>query len=398
MPQYQTPGTYVEETGRAPLIERAASAVTAFVGHTLGGPVNRVVPVRSYTDYANAFGGLAASSEVSYAVLQFFRNGGEKALIVRVPETETGLPDLGMVAGTSSSFPMGLGCLESDDEFELLCVPDVVRPRAPGGGIAEFKLERMVEFWRAAIDLCRRKCAMAILEAPPQAATMVALKEIAAALPRESGAFAAVYAPWIVIDDPLHQGQTRACPPGGSVAGIFARTDRAEGIWKAPAGTGATLRNVRSLAARFTDFDQDMLNPLHVNLLRQFPQHGAVVWGARTLGISDDWRYVSVRRLASNIERSLLRGLGWTAAEPNGEQLWARIRAAIGAFLEGYQRDGAFPGATPEQAWFVNCDRGMMNPADIEQGRCVLEVGIAPVTPGEFVILRFQLTTQPPTA
>lgn len=397
MPQYRTPGTYVEETSQRPPIQPAPSGVTAFVGHTLEGPVNRIVPVRSYTEYANAFGGLAASSEVSYAVLQFFRNSGEKALIVRVPEIETGLPDLGMIASASSSFPMGLGCLESDDEFELLCVPDTVRPRTPGGTLPEFRLERVVEFWRGAIDLCRRKRAMAILDAPAAATTTTALKEIAAAVPRESGAFAAIYAPWTVIDDPLHDGQTRACPPGGSVAGLYVRTDRAEGIWKPPAGARASLRGVRALAARFTDFDGDTLNPLHINLLRDFADQGALVWGGRTLALSSEWKYVSVRRLASHVERSLGRGLDWVAFEPNDEKLWAQIRRAIGDFLDRYWRQGAFAGRTPQEAWIVQCGRQTMRQEDIDQGRCLVDVGFAPVTPAEFVNLRLEFRTQPPS-
>ncbi|MGE0152867.1 MAG: phage tail sheath family protein [Reyranellaceae bacterium] len=398
MPQHRPPGTYVEETRPTPPIEPAPTGVTAFVGHTLGGPVNRLVPVRSYTDYAKNFGGLAASSEVSYAVLQFFRNGGEKALIVRVPETETGLPDLGMIAGASTSFPMGLGCLEDDEEFDLLCLPDATRPRTPGGTMPEFKVERMVELWRAAADLCRRKRALALIDPPATAATTPDLQAFAAALPRESGAFAACYAPWIVIDDPLHQGQQRHCAPAGTMAGLHARFDKAMGVWKAPAGVDAGPSGVKALARRFTDTEQNILNPLGINLLRDFPQHGIVAWGARTLSLADEWRFVPVRRLASHIERSIVRGLGWAALEPNGEALWARLRQDAGDFLHALFKRGAFAGSAAGDAYFVKCDASTMTPADIAQGNCLIEIGFAPLTPAEFAIVRIALRTRPPPA
>jgi phage tail sheath protein FI len=397
MPTRQTPGTYVERTGTR-AIAPAPTGITAFVGHTLEGPINQVVAVKSFLEYSQNFGGLAASSELSYAVLQFFRNGGEKALIVRVPELETGLPGLSMVAGSSSSYPMGLGCLEAEDGFDLLCVPDATRPRIPNGPVSEFKIERMAELWRTATDLARRKRALVLIDAPVEAATTTDLKAFAAALPRESGAFAAAYAPWIEIDDPLEEGQRRKCAPGGTIAGLYARFDKAHGVWKAPAGTGAGLNSVKNLTRRFIDSNQEILNPLGINLLREFPRHGLVAWGGRTLALSDEWKYVPVRRLGNFIERSLQQGLQWAAFEPNAAPLWLRVRQSSEEFLHGLFQRGAFAANRPQDAYFVKCDASTMTQADIDQGSCLIEIGFAPTKPAEFVILRVSLKTPPPNA
>jgi phage tail sheath protein FI len=397
MPTRQTPGAYVEGTATRAIMP-ASTAITAFVGHTLEGPINRVVTVKSFLEYSQNFGGLAASSEVSYAVLQFFRNGGDNALIVRVPELETGLPGLGMVAGSNSSYPVGLGCLELEDGFDLLCVPDASRPRMPNGSISEFKIERMAELWRVATDLCRRKRAMVLIDAPVEATTATDLKAFAAALPRESGAFAAVYAPWIEIDDPLDQGQRRKCAPAGTMAGLYARFDKAHGVWEAPAGVDATLNSVKDLSKRFTDTDQETLNPLGINLLRAFARHGLVAWGGRTLALSNEWKYVPVRRLANLIERSLNQGLQWAAFEPNAAPLWLSVRQSIEEFLHTLFKRGAFPANQPQDAYFVKCDATTMTQADIDQGNCLIEIGFAPIKPAEFTILRIGLKTQPPNA
>lgn len=398
MPQPQSPQFPISERfSRAPVVP-APSGIAAFVGHTLEGPANEVVAVRSYMDYARIFGGLAASSELSYAVLQFFRNGGDQALIVRVPELDTGLPDLGMVAGATTSFPMGLGCLEGNEDFDLLCLPDATRPRTPGGNLTEFKIEQMVELWRAGADLCRRHQALLLMEAPAALTVTADLQSFAASLPRESGAFAAAYVPWTIIDDPLHQGQQRLCAPAGTVAGLYARMDKIHGIWKAPAGIEARLNSVKALGKRFTDTEQDILNPLGINLLRDLPEYGIVAWAARTLSQADEWKYVPVRRLANHIERSLLRGLRWAAFEPNDEPLWTQLRQDTGDFLRALMKKGAFAGQTDRDCYFVKCDRTTMTQADIDHGLCVIQLGFAPLKPAEFVIVRIVLTTQPPNA
>jgi phage tail sheath protein FI len=184
------------------------------------------------------------------------------------------------------------------------------------------------------------------------------------------------------------------------VAGLFARTDATRGVWKAPAGLEATLTGATGPVINLSDADQDRLNPRAINALRAFPHAGTVAWGARTLHGQDErtseWKYVPVRRLALFIEESLDRGLRWAAFEPNGESLWAQIRLAAGAFLDGLFRHGAFQGRSPRDAYFVQCDPTTTTQADIDLGIVNIVVGFAPLKPAEFVILRIRAAAQCP--
>jgi phage tail sheath protein FI len=180
--------------------------------------------------------------------------------------------------------------------------------------------------------------------------------------------------------------------------GVYADTDVRRGVHKAPANT--VLRGIvpgAGLAADVTKREQDTLNPFGINVLRAFPNLGQRVWGARTLADDTRWQYVSVRRLFLFIEESLDEGLQWVVFEPNSEQLWASVRQTIGAFLTGVWRGGALAGTTAEEAFYVVCDRTTMTPDDLAQGRLVCEVGVAPVFPAEFVVVRIQQATREST-
>jgi phage tail sheath protein FI len=171
------------------------------------------------------------------------------------------------------------------------------------------------------------------------------------------------------------------------MAGIFARTDINRGVWKAPAGIGATISGVIGLQHRLIDADQDLLNPVGVNCLRQMPGAGLIVWGTRTLASDPEWRYVPVRRTALFLKRSLKRGLLWTVFEPNDQDLWDLIRINITSFMLGLFQQGAFQGATPEEAFLVQCDRET-NPQElVDQGIVTARVGFAPLKPAEFVVI-----------
>jgi phage tail sheath protein FI len=179
----------------------------------------------------------------------------------------------------------------------------------------------------------------------------------------------------------------------------MARIDSARGVWKAPAGTEATLRGVQKLDYDLTDPENGVLNPIAVNCLRTFPANGVVAWGARTSAGGDasatDYRYVPVRRLANFLESSLLAGLRWVVFEPNDEALWSQIRLNIGSFMQGLFRQGAFAGVTPKEAYLVRCDASTTTPDDQAKGIVNVLVGFAPVRPAEFVILQIkQLAAQ----
>jgi phage tail sheath protein FI len=177
------------------------------------------------------------------------------------------------------------------------------------------------------------------------------------------------------------------------VLGVYARVDAERGVFRAPAN--ATVAGVVDLKSAVTDAEQDVLNPRGVNVIRRFPGRGILVWGARTLSSNALWKYVSVRRLLIFIERSIYEGTQWVIFEPNDEPVWARVRSTIRLFLRAQWRQGALLGATEDEAFFVRCDRTTMSQVDIDDGRLVCEIGIAPVRPAEFVIFRsFQHTAE----
>jgi hypothetical protein len=205
---------------------------------------------------------------------------------------------------------------------------------------------------------------------------------------------AAIYFPRVMMIDPLQENRREPFVPCGVVAGVFARIDARRGVWKAPAGTEATLTGVRELVCKLTDAESGTLSASGVNCLRTFPAIGNVVWGARTLEgtdrIASEWKYVSVRRLALFVEESLYRGTKWAVFEPNDDPTWARIRLGVQAFMHGLFRQGAFKGTTPREAYFVRCDSETTTQIDKDRGIVKIIVGFAPLKPAEFVLIRIQ--------
>jgi len=206
--------------------------------------------------------------------------------------------------------------------------------------------------------------------------------------------YAALYFPWVEISDPYSSisGATRLAPPSGMIAGLYARTDNTRGVWKAPAGTEAMLLGAVGLAANVSDSDQDSLNPIGVNCIRQFPASGIVVWGSRTLATlsNPEYRYVPIRRMAMFLKKSLFRGTQWVVFEPNDEPLWSAIRFNINAFMLTQFRSGAFQGGKPADAFFVQCDGENNIQATIDAGQVHILVAFAPLKPAEFVIIHIQ--------
>lgn len=196
----------------------------------------------------------------------------------------------------------------------------------------------------------------------------------------------ALYTPWVVVSDPTGEKETVAVPPSGFLAGIYARTDVDRGVHKAPANTPVFG------ALRFTQainkFQQELLNPRGINCLRSFSGRGHQVWGGRTLSSDPEWKYVNVRRYFLYLERSIEKGTQWAVFEPNGERLWANVVTTVESFLFNEWKNGRLLGSKPSAAYFVRCDRTTMSQNDLDNGRLVCEVGVAPLTPAEFVIFR----------
>lgn len=362
------PGVYVEELpSGVRTITGVSTAVAAFVGRAQAGPLNEPTVIHNFGDYERVFGGLAKDRLMSYAVHDYFLNGGSTAIIVRCDEPQSALPG-------SQVDKTGLYALEKVDLFTLLCLPD-----ADETVVAE------------AAVYCERRRALLIVD-PPAAWTTKANVDVTALNCTSQNA--AVYFPRIQKRDPLDNNALRSFPPCGAVAGMIARTDAQRGIWKAPAGTDAGLVGVVEPGVSLTDLECGDLNPKGVNCLRSLPPHGTVAWGARTLKGSDqaasEWKYVPVRRLALYVEESLFRGTQWAVFEPNDEPLWSQLRLNIGAFMHDLFRQGAFQGSSPKEAYFVKCDHESTTQNDIDKGIVNVVVGFAPLKPAEFVILKFQ--------
>jgi phage tail sheath protein FI len=273
----------------------------------------------------------------------------------------------------------GIYQLLKTDIFNMLCLPG-----AP------------TSVFSPALSLCVDRRAMLIVD-PPAAWTTVDATVTRMANPFLSGdpaKNAAVYFPNLTIADPAQNGVPTVVPPSGTIAGVWARTDVQRGVWKAPAGTSASLTGVNELTVPMTDLENGRLNQLGVNCLRSFPVIGPVSWGARTMRgadrLGDEWKYLPVRRMALFIEESLYRGTQWAVFEPNDEPLWASIRLNVGAFMNSLFKLGAFQGATAREAYLVKCDRENNPQNDIDRGIVNILVGFMPLKPAEFVIIHIE--------
>jgi phage tail sheath protein FI len=281
----------------------------------------------------------------------------------------------------------GIQALRDVADVNLLALPELA---------AYESTDDMVTVVSAAQRLCEQQRIFLLVDAPGSWGSVDAARAGLSAFDAVRGNHAGLYFPHLQLTDPL-TGRLRAFPPSGAVAGVFARTDSERGVWKAPAGTEARLAGVHSLTVQLTDRENGLLNPLGVNCLRTFPMVGPLVWGARTLEGSDaldsDWKYVPVRRLALYVEESLQRGLQWVVFEPNDENLWQQIRLSASSYLHTLFRQGAFKGSTPREAYFVKCDKDTTTDEDIANGVVNVLIGIAPVRPAEFVIVKIQQTS-----
>jgi phage tail sheath protein FI len=280
----------------------------------------------------------------------------------------------------------GIFALDDVDLFNLLCIP-----AAAHASLSDSERAAVIS---TAVQYCVRRRAFFLIDTPADVEDPTAIKKWLGEHDSLRSPNAALYYPRVKIPDPLDGFRLRSVGASGTVAGVYARTDGARGVWKAPAGTEATVRNVTALDDLLTDGENGTLNPLAINCLRTFPVYGNVVWGARTLEGADqnasEWKYIPVRRLALFLEESLYRGTKWVVFEPNDEPLWAQIRLNLGAFMHNLFRQGAFQGATPRDAYFVKCDKETTTQNDINLGIVNIVVGFAPLKPAEFVIIKFQ--------
>lgn len=276
----------------------------------------------------------------------------------------------------------GIEALEQLDDATMLVIPDLMTP-APGQKSVDMDTVKAVQTMM--IAHCERMGdRVAILDTPPGLSPQQAKKwrmDIAG----YDSSYAVLYYPWIEISDPV-TNRPRLVPPSGHMAGIWGRNDSTRGVHKAPANE--VVRGATGLAYNVTKGEQDVLNPIGVNCIRAFPGMGIRVWGARTLTSNPAWKYINVRRLFNYVEKSIERGTQWTVFEPNDFLLWSRVTRDVTAFLTMVWRDGALFGLTPSQAFYVKCDAELNPPESRDLGRLIIEIGLCPVKPAEFVIFR----------
>ncbi len=412
MPSYRAPGVYVEEVpGGTRPFGRVGTSSAGFVGVAPGkdAPRDVVVPVDNWTQFVRDFvGDATAGTHLSTAVYGFFANGGSRAYVVNVGNG-------GSLTGTAKK-PTGLTLLEAVDDVAIVAAPGFTDPASYDALISHCQHELRQD--RVAIldtveevDDVGRLTEVATVSASPASSSTGDGSDSSTTgsgsgsagpgsgssgstssgglrPPMSPGGYAAVYYPWLVVNDPVSGGQTTA-PPSGHLAGVWARTDATRGVHKAPANT--TIAGALGLVRPVSKGEQEVLNPAGINCIRFFPGEGILVWGARTLAPeASEFRYINVRRLTNMIKETVLKNTRWAVFEPNHHPLWAALRRDVTAFLTNVWRDGALVGQTPQEAFFVKCDAETNPPEVRDEGRVVTLIGIAPVKPAEFVV--FQLS------
>ncbi len=385
MPNYLTPGIYVEEVASGPRpIEAVGTSTMGAVGIAAAAEnhVNECKAIRNWSEYVRLYGKDGAESTyLDNAVRGFFINGGSFCYVVNVGKG-------GSLVGSKGK-KGGLEKLEEIDEIAIVIAPGFTSAKDYehvlthcencGDRVAILDSEEEVD------DLTMLLKVKTVAESSSK--DKVKARSAGKGLKPRQSTHGTFYFPWVFAADAFEPSKTISMPPSGHIAGLWARNDAERGVQKAPAN--APLRGVIGLKYNITRAEQGPLNKEGVNCIRSFTSEGIRVWGARTLaGGASEWRYVPVRRLFNMIEESIAEGTRYVVFEPNNETLWQNIRRDIGAFLTVLWRNGALMGSTPEEAFYVKCDSETNPPEVIDAGQVVAEVGIAPLKPAEFVIIR----------
>lgn len=336
---------------------------------------------------AGAMIGIAADKSTGITLLQTNVQALQLAIPGPPPQKPDGVSPKGVDIAGNPTDRSGIYSLDALSIVNILSVPDLATMSDDGEYLTSAT---------AMLNYALLRRAFAILDLPPK---VVSVQDAVAWTSAKPGTFgqgiisAAAYYPEPQIPDPFGT-QPRKVGVSGTMAGLYAATDLARGVWKAPAGITAALAGVQQLSYVMTDQENGILNPMGMNALRTFPTYGNISWGGRTLAspnpASDDWKYINVRRLALYIEQSLVRGLQWVVFEPNDEALWAQIRLTVNGFLHPLFQQGAFVGATPAQAYKVVCDASTTTAEDMDNGVVNVLILFAPVKPAEFVVISIQ--------
>lgn len=372
MPDYKTPGVYQEEIFPPPAVT-LRTGVPAFLGYSSLAPKEagpRLLTI--WPQFAQNFGASPAGGYLAQVVHGFFENGGELCYVVRLDEQLS--PVEALRHGLEEIAPL--------NTLDLVCAPDVM-----------MNPSRVIELQKMVLEHCEQSGnRFAILDAVPPTALHETLESSLERVLEQRHAFSysagALYYPWLGMaanDRPGKPGMAYV-PPCGHIAGAYARNDLQFGVHKAPANEA--LEGVWDLSAQITDAEQGDLNQNGINCLRAFPGRGIRVWGARTLSNQPDWKYINVKRLFLTVGRWIERHLLDAVFEPNTAGLWARLEREIGVYLESLYQRGMLQGSTPEEAFYVKCDAETNTPEVRDLGQVVVEIGLAPSVPAEFVVAR----------
>ena len=447
--QVKRPGVYVEEISMLPpSIAQVETAVPAFIGSTQSGPLMRPIRIANMAEFEKYFGGpekasisvnvgqtISSSVKLNnngilhYCLRQYFKNGGGACYII-----STG----NFGSANYAKFTAGLAALNKVDEPTLILLPEA----------AYLEKNEYGQIIQAVLDQCkRRKDRFGIFDyyyhqagigpEDPADYRKINPQSFRGSMGTNNLAYGAVYTPYLQTLIPYaydekevaissknaktssladikkmnltlykniiaHLAKQRiVLPPSSSIAGIYCKVDRDRGVWKAPANV--SVSGIIGPVTQITDAEQSGLNTdpttgKSINAIRTFAGRGTLVWGSRTLaGNDNEWRYVPVRRMAIAIEESIQKGTSFAVFEPNDKNTWLKVKAAIENYLTGLWRQGALMGSTPEKAFFVKVGLGeTMTRNDILNGRLIIQIGIAPVRPAEFIVVQFSHQMQEP--
>lgn len=385
---YRTPGVHIESAGeRHHALTEVRMGTCAILGRTARGKSHMPTRISSWDRFCEVFGNDGGFT--AQAVRGFFESGGVDCYVVNV-SPEDGRPlEPDDFIGASGTSPRGLRALEDVEEVDLVIAPDLMACYEKEYGFDT--LDEIYAVQRAIVDHCeRQQDRFAILDSPPK----MELDDIVAYRGRFDSSYAALYYPWVIARVGDEAGLP--VPPAGHIAGLFSKCDRDAGVHRAPANL--PLTNLVDVETFVRKNERDLLFDNRINGIHAFPARGIRVWGARTLSSDRSFTHINVRRLFIMLRRSIDVFAQWVVFEPNEHGLWKSLRRSVEAFLFDQYRRGALVGNTPEEAYYVKCDEETNPPEAQAAGELTIEVGVSPVRPAEFIVVRIHQWTREASA
>jgi len=318
--------------------------------------------------------GVSVPNYLALAARAFFENGGQQLYVSRVA---TEMPPV------AADYKKSLVTLDEVKDISIVAAPGSSIFGGDGGAVPS-PAQAAAILAELIAHVSQMRYRFAVLDTPPNYST----SDVQALRSLIDSSYAALYYPWVTVAN-LTSDETAVpinVPPSGFVCGVYARSDAKQGVFKAPANL--QLMGAVGLERTIQDAESSALNGLGINCLRNFPERGNLVWGARTVSSNSQYKYVNVRRYLAYLEHSIDLGTQWAVFEPNGSALWDSIRCAIQNFLLAEWRRGGLLGIKATDAFFVRCDESTMTQTDIDNGQVNCVIGVAVVRPAEFVIFR----------